>query len=164
MSGGLFPGYPFTLNIKCIIFSLIIMLIYTFKPPSLSLPVSLLVSFLIFVVSYVALAWYDYYYGCTQLPLQRSKIGITHYLKPPVYDKERQEEHMFSQKEIDKNNTTIYAMHFLLIVPLLMYIGIKKGKASRHFFEILIVLAAFTAVYHGFRLLSTSHSDKKNKN
>ena len=164
MYGGLFPGYPFTLNIKCIIFSLIIMLIYTFKPPSLSLPVSLLVYFLIFVVSYVALAWYDYYYGCTQLPLQRSKIGITHYLKPPVYDKERQEEHMFSQKEIDKNNTTIYAMHFLLIVPLLMYIGIKKGKASRHFFEILIVLAAFTAVYHGFRLLSTSHSDKKNKN
>jgi hypothetical protein len=164
MSGGLFPGYPFTLNIKCIIFSIIIMLIYTFKPPSLSLPVSLLVYFLIFVVSYVALAWYDYYYGCTQLPLQRSKIGITHYLKPPVYDKERQEEHMFSQKEMDKNNTTIYAMHFLLIVPLLLYIGIKKGKASKHLFEILIVLAAFTAVYHGFRLLSTSHSDKKNKN
>jgi len=112
-------------------------------------------------VSYVSLAWYDYYYGCTQLPLQRSNIGITHHLKPPVYDKERQEEHMFSQKEIDKNSTTIYAMHVLLIVPLLLYIGIKKGKASRHFFEILIVLAAFTAVYHGFRLLSTSHSDKK---
>ena len=161
MSGGLFPGYPFTLNIKCIIFSLIIMLIYTFKPPSLSLPVSLLVYFLIFVVSYVALAWYDYYYGCTQLPLQRSKIGITHYLKPPVYDKERQEEHMFSQKEMDKNNTTIYAMHFLLIVPLLLYIGIKQGKASKHLFEILIVLAGFTAVYLGFRLLSTSHQDVK---
>ncbi len=162
MSGGLFDGYPFTLNIKCIIFSLIIMLIYTFKPPSLSLPVSLLIYFLIFVVSYVAMAWYDYYYGCSQLPLQRSNIGITHHLKPPVYDKERQEEHMFSQKEMDKNSTTIYAMHVLLIVPLLVYIGIKRGKASKHLFEILIVLAAFTAVYHGFRLISTSH--KKNKN
>jgi hypothetical protein len=123
--------------------------------------VSLLVYFLIFVVSYVSLAWYDYYYGCTQLPLQRSKIGITQYFKPPVYDKEKQEEHMFSQKEMDKNNMTIYAMHFLLIVPLLLYIGIKRGKASKHFFEILIVLAAFTAVYHGFRLLSASHTEPK---
>ena len=162
MSGGLFPDYPFTLNIKCIVFSLLIMIIYTYKPPSLSTIASLIVYFLIFVVSYVSLAWYDYYYGCSQLPLQRSNAGITQYFKPPVYDKERQEEHMFSQKEIDKNNTVIYAMHLLLIVPLLLYIGIGKGKVSKSIYNILIALAGFTAVYHGFRLLSTSHKDNKN--
>jgi len=158
MSGGLFPGYPFTLNIKCIIFSLIIMIIYTFKPPSLALLPNMFVYFLIFVVSYVSLAWYDYYYGCSQLPLQRSNIGLTQYLKPPVYDPVKQTEHMFSQREIDKNNTMIYALHIFLIVPLLLYIGLGRGKVSGRFFDILLVLVAFTAVYHGMRFLSSSHS------
>lgn len=157
MSGGLFPGYPFTLNIKCIIFSLIIMMIYTFKPPTLTLAPTLFIYFLIFVVSYVALAWYDYYYACSQLPLMRSKTGITPLFKPPVYDKKKQEEHMFSQKEMDKNNKSIYALHILIIVPLLVYIGLGKGKINPQIFNILLVLAAYTAVYHGFRLLSTSH-------
>ena len=161
MSGGLFPGYPFTLNIKCIIFSLIIMLIYTFQPPKLALAPSMFVYFLIFVVSYVALAWYDYYYGCTQLPLQRSTngVGVTQHLKPPVYDKPKQEEHLFSQKELDKNNKTIYALHLFLIVPLLVYVGLGKGKVNKRIYDILLVLAGFTAVYHGFRLLGTAHGD-----
>jgi len=135
------------------------MIIYTYKPPSLSTIANSIVYFLIFVVSYVSLAWYDYYYGCSQLPLQRSNIGITQYFKPPVYDKERQEGHMFSQKEIDKNNTVIYAMHLVLIVPLLLYVGIEKGKVNKSIYTIILALAGFTAVYHGFRLLSTSHKD-----
>ena len=149
MSGGLFPGYPFTLNIKCIIFSLIIMLIYTVQPPTLALAPNMLLYFLIFVVSYVTLAWYDYYYGCSQLPLQRwSKTGLTQFFKPPVYDKKRQ---------MDKNNKTIYALHLLLIVPLLLYVGLGRGKVNERIYDIFLVLAAFTAVYHGFRLLGTAH-------
>jgi hypothetical protein len=161
MSGGLFPGYPFTLNIKCIIFSLIIMIIYTFKPPTLGMLPTAIIYFLLFVVSYVALAWYDYYYGCSQLPLLRSKVGLTQHFKPPVHEPVKQTEHMFSQQELDKNNTTIYALHLFLIVPLLLYIGLGRGKVSRRFYDILLVLVAFTAVYHGMRLLSGSHSKKK---
>ena len=159
MSGGLFPGYPFTLNIKCIIFSLIIMIIYTFRPPVLSLFPSLVVYFIIFVVSYVALAWYDYYYACSQLPLQKSTGGggFTGLFKPPPHETQKQVDHMFSQKELDKNNKSIYALHFLIIVPILLYIGIKSQKTPKQLFYILLVLAAFTATYHGFRLLSTIH-------
>ena len=157
MSGGIFPGYPFTLNVKCIIFSLIIMGIYTFRPPILSILPSLIIYFLIFVISYVALAWYDYYYACSQLPLQRSKIGITTQFKPPMHEAEKQKEHLFSQIEIDKNNKTIYALHLLIIVPLLLFIGIKNKKTPKQAFIILLVLAAFTAAYHGFRLLGVSH-------
>jgi hypothetical protein len=157
MSGGLFPGYPFTLNIKCIIFSIIIMIIYTFRPPRLSLIPSLSIYFIIFVISYVALAWYDYYYACSQLPLQKSSVGITDYLKPPAHEPKKQLEHMFSEKEINKNNKTIYALHLLVIVPILLYVGIKSKKAPKEAFYLLIVLAGFTAVYHGFRLLSVSH-------
>jgi hypothetical protein len=157
MSGGVFPDYPFTLNIKCIIFSVMIMMIYTFRPPVLSLLPSLLIYFIIFVISYVALAWYDYYYACSQLPLQRSSIGVTHYLKPPVHEPEKQTEHMFSEKEINKNNTTIYALHLLLIVPLLLYVGIKSKQIPMEAFYLIIVVAVFTSVYHGFRLLSVAH-------
>ena len=157
MSGGIFPGYPFTLNIKCIIFSIIIMVIYTIKPPKLTLVPSLSVYFVIFVISYVALAWYDYYYVCSQLPLHKSTTGITDYLKPPAHEPEKQINHLFSQKEMDKNNTMIYILHLLIIVPLLLFIGIKRMHTPKEAFYILIVLAAFTSVYHGFRLLSTSH-------
>ena len=157
MSGGIFDGYPFTLNIKCIIFSFIIMITYSFSPPVLSLIPTMLVYFFIFVISYVSLAWYDYYYGCSQLPLQRSKIGITHHLKPPVYDKEKQTDHMFSQKEMEKNHTTIYALHIFLIVPLLVYMGYKRKQTSIMAFNLLLVLAAFTAVYHGVRFMTSLH-------
>jgi len=105
----------------------------------------------------VALAWYDYYYACSQLPLQKSSVGLTDYLKPPVYQKEKQIGHMFSEKEINKNNKTIYALHLLVIVPILLFVGIKSKKTPKEAFYLLIVLAAFTSVYHGFRLLSVSH-------
>ena len=159
MSGGLFPGYPFTLNIKCIVFSIIIMIIYTFRPPILSLVPSLLVYFIIFVISYVALAWYDYYYACSQLPLQKSSGGggFTSYFKPPVHEPTKQNEHTFTQTELDKNNKVIFAMHLLLIVPLLLFIGIKSNKTPTQAFYLLIVLAVFTAIYHGFRLLAVTH-------
>ena len=157
MSGGIFPDYPFTLNIKCIIFSIIIMMIYSYCPPQVSFMTRNIIYFIIFVISYVSLAWYDYYYECSQLPLQRSSVGLTQYFKPPVYDVKRQSEHMFSQKELDKNNVMIYVMHLLLFVPLLLYVGFKGAKSNIIVFNILIVVAAFTAVYHGFRLLSTSH-------
>ena len=159
MSGGLFEGYPFTLNIKCIIFSILIMIIYTFRPPVLSLLPSLIIYFIIFVISYIFLAWYDYYYGCNQLPLQKSNnpLSITSYFKPKAHEPRKQNEHLFSQKEIDKNNITIYALHILIIVPILLYIGIRAQKTPTQAFYILLVLAAFTAAYHGFRLLSVSH-------
>ena len=159
MSGGIFPNYPFTLNIKCIIFSIIIMIIYTFRPPILSLVPSLIVYFIIFVISYVALAWYDYYYACSQLPLQKSRGGggFTGYFKPPPHEPTKQIEHTFTQTELDKNNKTLFALHLLLIVPILLYIGIYRNKTPVQAFYLLIVLAGFTAVYHGFRLLSVSH-------
>ena len=158
MSGGLFPGYPFTLNIKCIVFSIIIMIIYTFRPPILSLVPSLLVYFIIFVISYVSLAWYDYYYACSQLPLQKSSGGgFTSYFKPPVHEPTKQNEHTFTQIELDKNNKVIFAMHLLLIVPILLFIGIKSNKTPKQAFYLLIVLAVFTGAYHGFRLLAVTH-------
>lgn len=157
MAGGIFPGYPFTLNIKCIIFSLAMMALFSICPRGLSNAYLLLAYFLIFVVSYVAMAWYDYFYNCQILPLQKSSAGITGKFKPPAHRPERQEGHLMSQVEIDKNNWTIYLLHIALIVPLITYIGARGASTDPRAFSLLLALSAFTAVYHGFRLMTRSH-------
>ena len=83
MSGGLFKN-PFVLNVKCIIFSIIIMILFLMKPTFNSNIVLGITLFIIFVISYVGLAWYDYYYDCRNLPLQRGK-SLTSLLKPVVH-------------------------------------------------------------------------------
>jgi magnesium-transporting ATPase (P-type) len=157
MSGGIFPGYPFTLNIKCIIFAFIIMVLYSFKPPKLTLKQNLLVYFILFIVAYVAMAWYDYYFGCSQLPLQRSSVGITHYLKPQMHEEEKQQKHLMTKEEVEKNNYLIYALHVLLIVPFLAYIGFKREKVHELTYPLLLAMVAFTLVYHGMRMIQGSH-------
>jgi len=160
MSGGIFPGYPFTLNIKCIIFSLVVMGLYTYCPPQSQTPFAkYLIYFALFVVSYVAMAWYDWFYGCSQLPLHRSqKGGITGLFKPPPHEPEKQTKQLMTAEEVDKNKKTIFWLHFALIVPFLSYIGIKGSKAHPRAYDLLLALTAFTAVYHGVRVLSTVHA------
>lgn len=159
MSGGIFPDYPFTLNIKCIIFAFIIMVLYSFNPPKLTLKQNLLVYFIIFVVAYVAMAWYDYYFNCEQLPLQRSSVGITHHLKPPMHQEEKQKKHLMTQEEVEKNHYLIYALHVVVIVPFLAYIGFKKEQVHPSTYPLLLALVVFTLVYHGMRMIQGSHKN-----
>ena len=69
--------------------------------------ITFLIYFGIFVVSYVSLAWYDYYYSCSQLPLFRGKYSITGLIKPEMHEPTKQAEHLMSEKEINKNNSYI---------------------------------------------------------
>lgn len=59
MAGGIFPGQPLALNIKCVLFTLMIAGGYWYLPHK-NIPT--LVSLLYF--PYLALAWYDYIYKC----------------------------------------------------------------------------------------------------
>jgi hypothetical protein len=152
MAGGLF-GRPFVFNIKCIIFSLIIMVLFLVKPVFKNNIILGVTLFIIFVVSYVAMAWYDYYYDCRLLPLQRGKKSLTGLLKPSVH----------SQKQVDgtnirRGNMMIYVSHIAFIVPLLMYIAYYKGKVNKMTYPILIVLAIFTLIYHGMGMITGSHN------
>jgi hypothetical protein len=81
MSGGIFPNYPFHLNIKCIIFTFIIISIYW-------LPKNIFILFFLLWAPYVSLAWYDYSYKC-QDKMMPTIIPYGRYLflpfKPPDY-------------------------------------------------------------------------------
>jgi hypothetical protein len=152
MSGGLF-GRPFVLNIKCIIFSIIIMILFLYQPTIKSNLVLGITLIIIFVISYVSLAWYDYYYDCRLLPLQRGEKSVTGLFKPEVH----------SQKQIDKSNTKkgnmlIYLSHIIFIVPLLLYIAYYKNKVNVFIYPILIALAVFTLIYHSGAILQGSHN------
>jgi hypothetical protein len=86
MTGGLFPGHPFTPNVKCVIFTTLVAGGYWFLPKN-----NMIVLLFLLWIPYVAMSWYDYAYNCsdrnhpTGLP-----FGRLLYLpfKDPDYKKE----------------------------------------------------------------------------
>lgn len=86
MAGGIFPGAPFTFNIKCVIFSAMLAGGYWLAPAK-----NYFVLFFLLWFPYIAMAWYDYMYEC------RNKLGPTIVpfgrfmwlpFKPPQYQAE----------------------------------------------------------------------------
>jgi len=59
MAGGIFTGRPFALNIKCIIFTLVVAGGYWYLPPK-----NKYILLLLLWLPYVTMAWYDYSYNC----------------------------------------------------------------------------------------------------
>ncbi len=155
MAGGLF-GRPFVLNEKCIIFSIIIMALFLYKPNIKSNLMLGIVLFGIFVVSYVAMAWYDYYFGCDILPLKRGELGVTEIFKPGAHEK-KQKTHEETTIDSTRKSILIYVSHIILVVPLLLYIAYYRGKVNPLTYPILVVLAVMTAMYHGIHLMLVSH-------
>ena len=155
MAGGLF-GRPFEFNVKCIVFSMICMALFLYKPNINSQYVLYMTLFIIFVIAYVAMAWYDYYFNCDIVPLKRGKYSLTGKMKPPAHVPEKQEQTEDSNLDRKRSHYIIYAVHLLFIVPLLTYIAVYKGKINKLTYPILGVLAIFTAAYHGTAMLAES--------
>jgi hypothetical protein len=82
MGSGLF-GTPLYLNIKCLIFSLIILIIYWLPHPT-TLAHNIVMGFLLSVSAYIALAWYDVLYSCND----RLKATLLGWLSKPFKPKD----------------------------------------------------------------------------
>ncbi len=156
MAGGLF-GRPFVLNEKCIVFSLICMALFLIKPTFKNQYLLYFSLFVIFVVAYVAMAWYDYYFNCDIVPLKRGTRSFTGLFKPPAHAPEKQEKDKDTKLDNTRRHMLIYAMHILMIAPLLGYIAIYKNKINPITYPIIGVLALFTAGYHGSAIMLHSH-------
>jgi hypothetical protein len=161
MAGGLF-GQPFVLNVKCIIFALVVMGIFLINPRDIIKNTGLLVAVLvgIFVVAYVAMAWYDYYYDCRLLPLRKGKLSFTGLLKPGAHQPSKQYTGKMTGLEMHKHSMSIYILHILVIVPLIAYIAYYHKRASKIAFVLLGALAVFTLAYHGSELYSALSGKK----
>lgn len=155
MAGGLF-GKPFAFNIKCIIFSLITMTLFLYKPTFTSNYVLYGTLFVIFVVAYVAMAWYDYYFDCRILPLRKGSISWQSLVKPAAHEPEKQKDWSCEQ-DISAKYILIYLAHIFFIVPLIGYIAIYRKQVNPLVYPVLGVLAVFTLGYHGMYLMLASH-------
>ena len=156
MAGGLF-GKPFALNIKCVIFSLLCMALFLYCPNIKSRPMLYLILFVIFVISYVAMAWYDYYFDCRILPLKRGEKSTLGRFKPPTHSDEKQRGHLEDKTDKHRKHYLIFLSHLLFIVPLLVYIAVKGRRTPPKVFVLLGALAGATALYHGYAVMNLTH-------
>ena len=154
MAGGLF-GKPFAINIKCVIFSLVCMSLFLYKPNFTNNYALYGTLFVIFTVAYVAMAWYDYFFDCSILPLRKGEFSLQSILKPEAHQKEKQEDWV-----CEEDRTTrlilIYLSHLLFIAPLIGYVALYKNKVNPIVYPLLGVLAMFTLGYHGVSLIRSS--------
>lgn len=117
MSGGIFPGRPFALNIKCVIFTLIVAGGYWYLPPK-----NMYILLFLLWLPYVAMAWYDYAYDCkdkmmpTLFPLGRY---IFLPFKPAGYKAEFDK---FSSDQIKSMDRIDHITIWTLVVILLFFL------------------------------------------
>ncbi len=154
MAGGLFPNYPFELNIKCVIFSVIVIGLFFYQPPDMNIYWKIFVSFVLFVIAYVGMAWYDYKFDCQKLALKKStsKFGITGLAKPPAYTESQLDRTKMSKEEKDLDWTLINLYHLIILTPNLLYVGINRDNSNQMSIILLIINFAFGIIYHGVRM------------
>jgi len=109
MAGGVFPGQPLSLNIKCVVFSALIAGGYWFLPYK---NIAVLVALLYF--PYLALAWYDYYYKC-EYKLQPTIFPLGRWLYLPFKPKEYKDAYENLSNE-SKNAIAKWDRFFILVI------------------------------------------------
>ena len=153
MAGGIFLDQPFVFNIKCAVFGIALMAGYWFLPRQ-----NVFILPLLFVVGYVAMAFYDNYYDCNVRLHTGTAIGvgtIDSIFKPipPADPSVINQLPKVLQDSLLKRN--IYLFHILAIAPLLIYVGMFGKFADRRVFSIVMYIGFLALAYHGYRLFST---------
>jgi hypothetical protein len=111
MGGGLF-GTPLYLNIKCLIFSACILIVYWLPHPN-TIAHNLVMGFLLATSSYISLAWYDVLYDCNDR-LQPTLFGwMSKSLKPKEYSDKYKKLPLKQQKIIRIFDIVILSIVFI---------------------------------------------------
>jgi hypothetical protein len=153
MAGGIFEDKPFVLNTKCLVFSLYSSLLYYAGVRAGKVHIIIIV--LIFVISYILLAWYDFAYNCeTVMASGKSPAGISSIFKPQRRE-ETADDEIHSKKADNQEDIylqKVYFFHALIIAPLLMYVAFLGKKTQPEVFGILGGLGGLAFLYHSYRL------------
>jgi hypothetical protein len=107
MSGGIFVNRPFSFNLKCVVFGFALVIGYW---AAAGPRVNFWLFPLIFVLAYVAMAWYDELYSCSDR--LRSVADKPQLRLPDLYKRNM---HMF---------------HAFIAMPLFMYVTYGRGGAA----------------------------------
>ena len=145
MAGGLF-GQPFVLNPKCIVFSLICMALVLIKLPLQRKWFTAFVLWIVFVLAYVSMAWYDHLYECRIGNLERGTSSLLGYVKPSPGPK--------SERDGKLKGAVINWSHTLMFGPFVTYLGTGPKLVGLTASWLALGMAGLTAAYHGYRLMS----------
>jgi hypothetical protein len=115
MGGGLF-GTPLYLNIKCLFFSLAILIVYWLPKPS-TFAHNVVMGFLLGTSSYIALAWYDVIYDCND----RLKPTFLGWLSKPFKPKEYGDQYNKLPLKYQKTIRAIDIIVLLIIAVTFLY-------------------------------------------
>jgi hypothetical protein len=124
MAGGVFPGYAFSPNIKCIVFTVGISGLYWFAPPK-----NIFVLIFLLWFPYVLLAWYDYAYQCrdkmkpTLIPFGRALFLP---FKPPEYQREFETMPPEAHRAMDTTDHIAAYSSLLSLVVSGLFVLVKK--------------------------------------
>jgi len=148
MAGGIFKDRPFHPNWKCIVFGVALMAGYWWLPHKnpFMLPV-------IFIVGYIAMAWYDFMYECKDK--MYSGTNPVDFLGgswgKPQRRKEVTSDLVDDQEAVYKSK--MYAFHVLVVAPILGYVGWAGKNTNPHMFAVVGALAVMALLYHGGRIM-----------
>ena len=124
MGGGLF-GTPLYLNVKCLVLSLAVIIVYFLPHPKSNAHILVMV-FLLGTSAYISLAWYDVLYDCND-HLHPTLLGwLSKPLKPKYYSDQYNELPLKTQKTI--RNFDIIVLGVLVITFILPFIITGKNR------------------------------------
>lgn len=154
MAGGIYVDQPFYLNPKCIIFGGVLMLGYWFLPQRnvFMLP-------FLFILAYIAMAWYDHFYECSTPLYSGSGYGLA--VLDSTFKPQRRDDVSLAKDQEYVYKRNVYLFHLVAIVPLLLYIGIRRKSADARVFPVLIGVASLAGAYHFYRLVSPRKQEKQ---
>jgi len=117
MSGGLFSGYPFRPNLKCIVITAILALFYWYAPPKNVY----VLAFILWSV-YIAISYYDYAYHCED-KLKPTIVPFGRYIWLPFKPKEYQQEYKNLPPEAKRDMDTLdHITTYTIIIGVVFYI------------------------------------------
>ena len=135
-------------NIKCIIISAIFATLYWILPHK-----NIVVMFMIIFIMYIALAWYDHLYDCSEKMLS-GNLGINpqSIFKPSIPKKHIPDGVEMAQDQEYIRLKTIYTFHLFIIAPLMIYCGMNiNGNPDA--FALLSGFGGLAGLYHGSKFL-----------
>lgn len=122
MGGGLF-GTQLELNIKCLIFSAGVLIVYWLPHPP-TLAHNIVMAFLLATAAYISLAWYDVLYDCND-HLKPTLLGwLSKSFKPKEYSKKYDELPVKTKKII--RTVDIAVLGFVLLAFVYPFVFTKR--------------------------------------
>jgi hypothetical protein len=125
MGLGLF-NTPLYLNLKCIVFSIVLILVYYLPKPQ-GIAHNIVMIFLLGTSAYIAMAWYDVIYDCNDR-LKPTLLGwMTKSLKPKEYGEQYEQLPLKYKKMV--RNFDIFVLIILVIT--FLYPFLIRNKSSK---------------------------------